>query len=132
MESFGSVDVAYYVPVSKFWNFSPSHNFQTFSLLHLSLFDLSAAFDTIDHSILLSHLRYSFGISDTVLAWFTAYLTDCTQTVSVNGSKSLQAPLHYGVPQRSVLGAIVFVLYTQPLSKIIQHHSLYHYSFLPT
>ena len=95
----------------------------------LSLLDLSAAFDTIDYSILLSHLSYSFGISDTVLAWFTSYLTGHTQTISVNGSKSLPAPLHYGVPQGSVLGPILFVLYTQPLSKIIQHHSLYHHSF---
>ena len=95
----------------------------------LSLLDLSAAFDTIDHSILLSRLSYSFGISDTVLAWFTSYLTDRIQTISVNGSKSLPAPLHYGVPQGSVLGPIFFVLYTQPLSKLIQHHSLHHHSF---
>ena len=65
----------------------------------LFLLDLSDAFDTIDHSIFLSCLSYSFGISDTVLAWFTSYLTDRTQTISVNGSKSFPAPLHYGVPQ---------------------------------
>ena len=73
------------------------------SLLDLVL-DLSAAFGAIDHSILLSRLSYSFSISDTVLAWFTSYLTDRIQTISVNGSKSLPAPLHYGVPQGSVLG----------------------------
>ena len=95
----------------------------------LSLLGLSAAFDTIDHPILLSRLSYSFGISDTVLAWFTSYLTDRIQTISVNGSKYLPAPLHYGVPQGSVLGTILVVLYTQPLSKIIQHHSLYHHNF---
>ena len=95
----------------------------------LSLLDRSAAFDTIDHSILLSCFSYSFGISDTVLAWFTSYLTDHTQTISVNGSQSLLAPLHYGVPKGSLLGPILFVLYTQPLSKIIQHHSLYQHSF---
>ena len=77
----------------------------------------------------MSRLSYSFGISDTVIAWVTSYLTDRTQTISVNGSKSLPAPLHYGVPQGSVLGPILFVLYTQPLSKIIQHQSLYHHSF---
>ena len=49
----------------------------------LSLLDLSAAFDTIDRSTLLSRLGYSFDISDTVLAWFTSYLTDRTQTVSI-------------------------------------------------
>ena len=90
---------------------------------------MSAAFDTIDHPILLSRLSYSFGISDTVPAWFTSYLSDRTQTVSVNSFKSLLAPFHYGVSQGSVLGPILFVLYTQPLSKRIQHHSLYHHSF---
>ena len=83
----------------------------------------------LDHSILLSRFSYSFGMSDTDLAWFTSHLTDRIQTISVNGSKSLPAPLYYGVPQGSVLGPILFVLHTQPLSKIIQHHSLCHHSF---
>ena len=86
----------------------------------LFLLDLSAAFDTIDHSILLSRISYSFGISDIILTWFTSYLTDRTQTIFVNGFKSLPAPLHYGVPQGSVLGPILLVLYTQPLSKSVK------------
>ena len=65
----------------------------------LSLPDLYAAFDTNDRSILVSRLSHSFGISDTVLAWFTSCFSDCTQFVSANGSKSLPAPLHYGVLQ---------------------------------
>ena len=77
----------------------------------------------------MSRLSHSFGISDTVLAWFTSCFSDCTQFVSANGSKSLPAPLQYGVPQGSVLRPILFVLYTQPPSKIIQHHYLFHNSF---
>ena len=91
--------------------------------------DLSGAVDTIDDSILLSRHSYSSGMSHTVLAWFTSYLSDRTQTVSVNGSKFLPAPFHCGVPQGSVLGPILFDLYTQPLSKIIQNHYLCHHSF---
>ena len=95
----------------------------------LSLLVLSAAFGTTDRSILLSHINYSFGTSDTVLAWFTSYLSDCTQTISVNGSKPLPAQLQYGILKGSVLGPILFVLYTPPLSKILQHHTLHHHSF---
>ena len=65
----------------------------------LLLLDLSAAFDTIDHSILLSRLSYSFAISDTVLAWFTSYLIVRTQIISVNGSKSLPAPILKAFPR---------------------------------
>ena len=68
------------------------------SLLDLVL-DLSAAFGAIDHSILLSRLSYSFAISDTVLAWFTSYLIVRTQIISVNGSKSLPAPILKAFPR---------------------------------
>ena len=70
----------------------------------LALLDPSPAFDTIEHSIFLKRFSCSFGISDTLLACLTFYLPDHTQTISVNGSKSVPAPLHYGVPQGSVLG----------------------------
>ena len=95
----------------------------------LSLLDLSAAFDTIDHSILIQRLEHSFGISGTPLTWFKSYISDRTQCVSVNGSSSPPTLLQYGVPQGSVLGPLLFVLYTHPLSTIVQHHALSHHCF---
>ena len=92
----------------------------------LVLLDLSAAFDTIDHSILLSRLHHTFGITDTCLAFLRSYLTDRTQFVSVSGSTSNLVPLRYGVPQGSVLGPVLFLLYTQPLAGVIEHHSVSH------
>ena len=95
----------------------------------LSLLDLSAAFVIIDHKTLLSRLESSYGICDTDLAWFRSYLIDRSQTVSVNGRYSPSTPLKYGVPQSSVLGPVLFVLYTKPVSAVIDHHSLLHESF---
>ena len=68
----------------------------------LLLLDLSAAFDTVDHSILLSH---RFGIKGTALTWFKSYLTSRKQFVQVQGSKSTQRSLKCGVPQGSVFGS---------------------------
>ena len=59
----------------------------------LTLLDLSAAFDTIDHNILLHRLEHTFGISDSALSWFRSYLSDRTQIVTVNGLRSDEAPL---------------------------------------
>ena len=92
----------------------------------LVLLDLSAAFDTIDHEILLHRLHNVFGFGNTVLSWFQSYLENRTQTVVVHGKHSTPASLHYGVPQGSVLGPILFILYTQPLSNVIQHYPVFH------
>ena len=91
------------------------------------MLDLSAAFDTIDHSILLDRLRYTFGFDCTVLNWFKSYLTDRTQCVSVSNTLSSTQRLCFGVPQGSVLGPILYTLYTTPLGSLIRNHDcIYH------
>jgi hypothetical protein len=94
----------------------------------LSLLDLSAAFDTIDHDILCNRLHNTFGCSDKVLEWFRSYLTDRTQSVNVLNAKSNPSLLKYGVPQGSVLGPVLFTMYMKPLSNVFKSSShLYHF-----
>ena len=88
----------------------------------LVLLDLSSAFDTIDHTILLHRLQTHFGISNTSLSWFRSYLSDRQQYVSINGSPSADLPLEHSVPQGSCLGPLFFTLYTSPLFEIIRSH----------
>ena len=88
----------------------------------LALLDLSAAFDTLDHAILLRRLQSTFGISGVALSWFESYLSDRMQSVMVDGLMSTPIPLVFGVPQGSVLGLVLFTLYSQPLSDVIACH----------
>ena len=88
------------------------------------LLDLSASFDTIDHQKRLNLLDYSFGIRGDSLRWFKSYLQDRTQTVQIGSSTSEPVTLKYGVPQGSVLGPILFTMYTTPLGNITRNHSL--------
>ena len=81
----------------------------------LVLLDLSVAFDTVDHDILLSRLSNRFGITGTVLEWFRSYLSDRTHFVQVNGACSASHVLEFGVPQGSVLGPLLYIQCTHPL-----------------
>ena len=90
----------------------------------LTLLDLSAAFDTIDHSLLYRILSHNFGITGTTLSWFQTYLTDRTQSITISNKTSSPASLSFGVPQGSVLGPILFIMYTQPLHSLIQRNAI--------
>ena len=87
----------------------------------LVLLDLSAAFDTIYHTIRLTRLPNNFGITGTALSFLSSYLNGRSQSVSIGNSTSPLSPLITGVPQGSVLGPLLFCLYTSPISKIFSN-----------
>ena len=88
----------------------------------LGLLDLSAAFDCVDHTILLQRLCSVFGLTDVVLQWIESFLSNRTQQVAFNGQLSVTQPVLFGVPQGSVLGPLLYVLYTAELDKVVARH----------
>ena len=95
----------------------------------LTLLDLSAAFDTIDHQILLTRLQHSFGISGSALSWFSSCLCNRTHGVTISSLQSQHTTLLYGVPQGSVLDPVLFILYTQPLFNLVSKHAVSQHAF---
>ena len=96
----------------------------------LGMLDLSAAFDCVDHDILLRRLSCSFGIVGTALSWIQTYLTSRIQRVKYNGGVSESGLLSCGVPQGSVLGPLFFSLYTTDVFHLVekQHFHIHGYA----
>ena len=95
----------------------------------LLMLDLSSAFDTIDHDILLSRLCNVYGITGNALDWFRSYLTGRIQRVVIENVVSGDQELGFGVPQGFCFGYEVYCMYTKPVSDIIQRHGLSHHSY---
>ena len=90
----------------------------------LIFLDLSAAFNTVNHQLLLNRLKYRFRFGGVILDWIRSYLTERKQRVAIGDVQSDVVELAQGVPQGSVLGPILFSLYTSPLGDICHQHNI--------
>ena len=88
--------------------------------------DLQKAFDTVDHQILLAKLNH-YGIRGVSNDWFKSYLSNCNQYVSINGYESGLAALNCSIPQGSVLGPLLFLLYINDLNQAIKFCKVHHF-----
>ena len=90
----------------------------------LILLDLPAAFDTVDHNLLLSRMMNRLGIGGTVLTSVKSYISDESHRVGIGDAFTLVATLLFGVTQGAVLGPILFTIYILPIGNIARTHGL--------
>ena len=95
----------------------------------LTLLDVSAVFDTVDHTILLRRIGHCFGVSGKALDWFKSYSTGRSQRIKLGNCLSSRSDLSSRVPQGPVLGPLVFTLYTTLLSSLISGHAIPHHLY---
>ncbi len=95
----------------------------------LVLLDLSAAFDNVDHAILLTHLEHCVGIKGSALEWFKSYFSNQSFGVNIGEYSSGVASLSCGVPQGSSLAPIIFSLYMLLLGSIFRKHGMYFHCY---
>ena len=93
------------------------------------LLDLSAAFDTIDHSILLSGMEAVLGVKGTALEWFKSYLLGRKQRIKFNNNFSKNQEILWSVSRGSVLGALLFLIYIIPLAQLIRSYDLNNHGY---
>ena len=95
----------------------------------MAMLDLSAAYDLVDHDILLSRMKSQLGFSGMVLKWFNSYLKSRTQMVVIGSAQSNEVPLTTGVPQGSILGSLLYLIYVLPLKYIFEKHNISYHCF---
>ena len=90
----------------------------------IALLDLSTAFDTVNHDILIRRLQTSYGVTGRALEWIRSFLSDRTQAVTFHGVTSVEARLTCSVPQGSALEPLLFILYTADVLSIAHGRGL--------
>ena len=94
------------------------------NFVEMILLDIQKAFDTVNHSILLTKLK-AIGLSRSAVNWFSSYLSDRLQLVDVCGVFFSEAKIENGVPQGSILGPLLFLIYVNDMPAVVKHKLLY-------